>query len=55
VTGIHPTIAPEERILRRAFFEVDPLDCADALIGTTLIWGRCSGVVVETEDDVTVI
>jgi DNA-3-methyladenine glycosylase len=32
-----------------AFFERDPLLCARELIGTTLVWGRCSGVVVECE------
>jgi DNA-3-methyladenine glycosylase len=31
------------------FFRRDPLTCARALIGTQLNWGRCSGVVVETE------
>jgi DNA-3-methyladenine glycosylase len=31
------------------FFQVEPLDCARQLIGTTLVWGRCSGIVVETE------
>src|ERR1700732_4152577 len=36
-------------ILRVPFFRRDPLTCARELIGTELIWGRCSGVVVETE------
>jgi DNA-3-methyladenine glycosylase len=36
-------------ILSCAFFERDPLLCARELIGTELVWGRCSGVVVETE------
>jgi DNA-3-methyladenine glycosylase len=31
------------------FFRRDPLICARELIGTQLNWGRCSGVVVETE------
>jgi DNA-3-methyladenine glycosylase len=31
------------------FFRSDPLVCAPDLIGTTLIWGRCSGIIVETE------
>lgn len=39
----------ERRILRRPFFEGDPLDCARDLVGTVLVWGRCAGVVVETE------
>lgn len=37
------------RILRAHFFRRDPLTCARELIGAELIWGRCSGVVVETE------
>ena len=32
-----------------AFFQQEPLDCARALIGTTLNWGKCSGVIAETE------
>ncbi len=36
-------------IIRAPFFERDPLLCARELIGTTLIWGRCSGIVVECE------
>jgi len=32
-----------------SFFERDPLVCARELIGTELIWGRCSGIIVETE------
>ena len=36
-------------MLRRSFFETDPLVCASELIGTTLVWGRCTGVIVETE------
>lgn len=35
--------------LEASFFERDPLDCARALIGTELFWGRCAGIVVETE------
>jgi len=31
------------------FFRRDPLTCARELIGAQLNWGRCSGVVVETE------
>lgn len=37
------------RILRASFFRRDPLTCARELIGAELIWGRCSGIVVETE------
>lgn len=36
-------------MLPRTFFQVDPLQCARELVGTTLNWGRCRGVVVETE------
>ena len=31
------------------FFRSDPLVCAPGLIGTTLTWGSCSGIIVETE------
>jgi DNA-3-methyladenine glycosylase len=36
-------------VLRRSFFQTDPLTCARELVGARLIWGRCSGIVVETE------
>lgn len=39
----------EIRILPASFFRREPLICARELIGTELIWGRCSGVIVETE------
>lgn len=39
----------ENRIIRAGFFRRDPLTCARDLIGTELIWGRCSGIIVETE------
>ena len=32
-----------------SFFERDPLVCARELVGTELVWGTCSGVIVETE------
>ena len=32
-----------------SFFERDPLICARELIGTELVWGKCSGIIVETE------
>jgi DNA-3-methyladenine glycosylase len=38
-----------KQIIRAAFFKRDPLTCARDLIGTELIWGECSGVVVEVE------
>lgn len=36
-------------MLPDSFFQVDPLECARQLIGTELLWGRCAGIVVETE------
>jgi DNA-3-methyladenine glycosylase len=36
-------------LLPRSFFERDPLVCARDLIGTELVWGKCSGIIVETE------
>ena len=36
-------------MLPAQFFKRDPLVCAPELIGTTLVWGRCSGIVVECE------
>jgi len=36
-------------VVRASFFRRDPLTCARELIGTELIWGECSGVVVEVE------
>jgi DNA-3-methyladenine glycosylase len=32
-----------------SFFERDPLVCARELIGSELVWGKCSGIIVETE------
>jgi len=37
------------KIVRASFFERDPLTCAREVIGTELIWGDCSGIVVEVE------
>lgn len=36
-------------MLGAEFFQRDPLLCARGLIGTTLVWGKCSGAVVECE------
>ena len=36
-------------MLSRRFFQTDPLDCAARLVGTELVWGKCAGIVVETE------
>ena len=38
-----------DQIIRSAFFKRDPLTCARELIGTKLIWGECSGIVIEVE------
>jgi DNA-3-methyladenine glycosylase len=37
------------KIVRASFFRRDPLICARELIGAELIWGDCSGIVVEVE------
>ena len=39
----------KKRLVRRSFFQRDPLSCARDLIGTELIWGDCAGIVVEVE------
>src|SRR5206468_6226858 len=39
----------KKRLVRRAFFHRDPLTCARELIGTELVWGDCSGILVEVE------
>ena len=39
----------KKQVVRRPFFQRDPLNCARELIGTELIWGGCSGIVVEVE------
>lgn len=36
-------------MLRRSFFQRDPLACAHELIGCELVWHGCAGIVVETE------
>jgi len=36
-------------VLSPDFFQGDPLLCARKLIGTELVWEKCSGIVVETE------
>ncbi len=38
-----------KRFLEREFFEEHPVDCARALLGRELVWGKCSGIIVETE------
>ncbi|PYJ46719.1 MAG: DNA-3-methyladenine glycosylase [Verrucomicrobia bacterium] len=39
----------KKQLVRRAFFQRDPLTCARELIGTELVWGDCSGILVEVE------
>jgi DNA-3-methyladenine glycosylase len=39
----------KRQLVGRPFFERDPLTCARELIGAELIWGDCSGIVVEVE------
>ena len=36
-------------MLTKEFFERHPLTCATELIGCDLVWGHCSGTIVETE------
>ena len=35
--------------LPRSFFQRDPVTCARELIGCRLVWGRCAGIIAETE------
>ena len=37
------------KIVRASFFKRDPITCARELIGAELIWGHCSGIIVEVE------
>src|SRR5437870_11288093 len=43
------TSLTKKQPVRRPFFQRDPLTCARELIGTELVWGDCSGIVVEAE------
>jgi DNA-3-methyladenine glycosylase len=36
-------------VIPREFFTQSPVECARALVGCELVWGRCSGIVVECE------
>jgi DNA-3-methyladenine glycosylase len=36
-------------MIRRGFFQRDPITCARELVGTKLIWEKCAGIIVETE------
>ncbi|MFM8365409.1 MAG: DNA-3-methyladenine glycosylase [Verrucomicrobiota bacterium] len=37
------------KLLRREFFQRDPLVCARELVGCELVWNGCGGIIVETE------
>jgi DNA-3-methyladenine glycosylase len=39
----------KEKIIGRAFFRREPLICARELVAAELVWGRCAGIIVETE------
>ncbi|HJT44635.1 MAG TPA: DNA-3-methyladenine glycosylase, partial [Chthoniobacterales bacterium] len=39
----------KKRIIPRSFFRGDPITCSRELIGAELIWGKCAGIIVETE------
>ena len=39
----------KQKVIQRAFFRHDPLTCARELVGAELVWGKCTGIVVETE------
>jgi DNA-3-methyladenine glycosylase len=36
-------------MIDRAFFQRDPVTCAQELIGCELVWDGCAGIIVETE------
>ncbi len=36
-------------MISREFFTQSPVECARALVGCELVWGACSGIVVECE------
>jgi len=36
-------------VIPREFFTQSPVECARALVGCELVWGSCSGIVVECE------
>jgi DNA-3-methyladenine glycosylase len=39
----------KRRMIGRAFFRRDPLNCARELVGAELVWGECAGIIVEVE------
>lgn len=42
-------MAKTRRPISTSFLRRDPLVCARELVGAELVWGKCSGIVVETE------
>ena len=48
--AVEAAVATGKRpFLQSSFFQRDPLVCARELIGTELVWEKCSGLIVETE------
>jgi DNA-3-methyladenine glycosylase len=43
------TVTKGRKPISSSFFMRDPLVCARELVGAELVWGKCSGIVVETE------
>jgi len=39
----------KKQVVRPSFFRRDPVSCARELVGAELIWGGCSGIIVEVE------
>src|SRR5213082_561742 len=37
------------QMIGRTFFRRDPLSCARELVGAELVWGECTGIIVEVE------
>jgi DNA-3-methyladenine glycosylase len=50
-TRISKTVANlmKRQMIGREFFRRDPLSCARELVGAELIWGECTGIIVEVE------
>src|ERR1700736_6193917 len=50
VTDGNADLNPSQNgMIRAGFFQRNPVTCARELIGAELIWGQCSGVIVEAE------
>ena len=39
----------KRQMIGRAFFQRDPVSCARDLLGAELVWGECTGIIVEVE------